>query len=130
MQPQPTSTRLSGSFREYDEEYGGEGDIEIARRLDHTDGRVAFIVEHAGDEGGPWELRIESADGRTFRGTLTIPDWGTKHPVEMVLWRAIDDDDEWLLLGTWTDEDDVEIPWSIELYADEDDDHDDDDDDD
>ncbi len=112
--------RLSGSFVEYDEEHGAEGDIDVARRLDYADGRVAFIAEYADDDGG-WELRVESSDGRSFRGTLSIPDWGTKHAVEMTLWRAPDDEAEWLLLGTWIDEDGAEIPWSISLYAAEDD---------
>jgi hypothetical protein len=117
VQPNPTSTRLSGSFIEYDEEYAGEGDIDVARRIDHPDGRVAFLMEYTDDGGGGWELRIESSDGRSFHGTLTIPDWGTKHAVAMTLWRAIDDDAEWLLLGTWTDENGAAIPWSINLYA-------------
>jgi hypothetical protein len=117
VQQNPTSTRLSGSFIEYDEEYAGEGDIDVARRIDHADGRVAFIVEYADDDDSGWELRIESSDGRSFHGTLTIPDSGTKHAVAMTLWRAIDDDAEWLLLGTWTDGNGAEIPWSINLYA-------------
>jgi hypothetical protein len=118
--PKPSSMRLSGSFVEYGEENGNEGDIEVARRLDYPDGRVAFIVEHADDDGG-WELRVESSDGRSFRGSLSIRDGGTEHAVEMTLWRAADGEAEWLLLGTWTDEDGAEIPWSLDLYVDEDD---------
>jgi hypothetical protein len=118
--PKPNAMRLAGSFVEYDEVYGGEGDIDIARRIDHPDGRVAFIVEYALDDGG-WELRVESSDGRRFHGTLSVPDWGTKHVVELSLWRAPNDDAEWLLVGTWTDEDGSAIPWTINLYIDEDD---------
>jgi len=115
-----TSTPLAGSFTVYDAEFGKEGDIEAARRIEHPDGRTAFTIEYE-DEDEQWELRIESRDGRDFRGTMSSPDWDDAYRVEMTLWQAPDDDYEWLLLGTWSDDETEEVHWSLHLYALEDD---------
>lgn len=125
MPPAP-STPLVGSFIVYDEDYGKEGDIETARRVELPDGRIAFTIEYE-DVDEAWELRIESRDGRHFRGSMSSPDWDDAYTVEMALWQAPDDEPEWLLLGTWSDGETEEVHWSITLYAEEEDDEDDDD---
>lgn len=115
----PDVLRLSGDYTVYTADYEDEGVIDDARRVTYPDGRIAFIVEHDADDDDRWELRIESRDGRSFRGRMTSPDWDVEYTVTMDLWISPDDDQEWLLLGTWTDEDEGDIAWSITLFADD-----------
>src|SRR5262245_40106214 len=100
MPPSTSATRLAGSFVVYHDELAKDGNIEIARRLVLPDGRTAFTIEYE-DIEEKWELRVESRDGRSFRGTMSSPDWDDAYTVEMTLWRAPDDEEEWLLLGTF-----------------------------
>jgi hypothetical protein len=118
MRPTPSSTPLAGSFIVYDED-GTEGDIEIAHHLELPDGRTAFTVEYE-DVDERWELRLESLDGRNFLGTMSSPDWEDAYVVEMTLWQAPDDEAEWLLLGTWSDDETAPVYWSITLFEEED----------
>jgi hypothetical protein len=127
--PSATSTPLAGSFIIYDDDYGAEGDIETARRLELPDGRIAFTIEYE-DVDEQWELRIASRDGRQFRGTMSSADWDDPYAVEMTLWQAPDDESEWLLLGTFSDEETEEIRWSITLHVDDEDEDDEDEDED
>ena len=112
-----TSSKLAGRFVVFD---GDEGIIDVAHRIIHADGRVAFTIEYI-DMYEQWELRLESAQGCSFAGKMASPDWDIAYPVRMELWRAIDDEHEWLLLGHWTDEDD-NIYWAITLWV-EDEEH-------
>ena len=90
------------------------GDVTNARRTALPRGRVTLVIEHEGSEDA-WSLRLESTDGRSFRGKLSRPGQSTKHPVAMTLWRSPNDETQWLLLGAWTDEDETEVAWAIEL---------------
>lgn len=90
------------------------GEITTARRTELPRGRVTIVVEHEGQEEA-WSLRLSSTDGRSFGGTLSRPGERTKHEVAMTLWRSPNDETQWLLFGTWTDEDETEVPWAIEL---------------
>jgi hypothetical protein len=107
------SLTLTGRFVEYGEATGG-GALASARRIGLPLGRVVLALEHEDPDDG-WSMRLSSSDGRSFLGTLRRSDGGTEHPVAMTMWRAPDDEDRWLLVGTWTDEDGGEIAWSIEL---------------
>jgi hypothetical protein len=118
---QPEVLRLAGTFVVYTADYEDEGVIENARRISHADGRVAFIIEHAAPDDR-WDLRVESSDGRRFRGRMTSPDWDVESEVTLDLWAAPDGDQEWLLIGTWTDDEDGEIDWSITLFVQDDED--------
>lgn len=90
------------------------GEVTSARRTELPHGRITLVVEHEGSEEA-WNVRLSSLDGRSFRGTMSRPGLSSKHPVAMTLWRSPSDETQWLLLGTWTDEDDTEVPWAIEL---------------
>lgn len=105
--------QVVGRFVEYGEP-GAMGDVTTARRMELPRGKVSFVVEHEGPEEG-WSLRLSSKDGRSFTGTVSRPGQSTQHEVEMTLWRSPNDETQWLLLGSWIDEDDTEVPWAIEL---------------
>jgi hypothetical protein len=120
MSPQdrPESVvRLAGSYKMYDtEDYEDGGVIDNARMVRHSDGRVSIIIEQVtADER--WDLRLESTTGRSFRGHMTSPDWDVQYPASLELWVAPDDEQDWLLLGTWTNEAGEQISWSINLFA-------------
>jgi hypothetical protein len=53
---------------------------------------------------------------------MTSPEWDVEYPVSLDLWAAPDGEREWLLLGTWTDDEDGEIDWSIALFVEDDED--------
>lgn len=117
----PSTRALAGSFID-DFPRGIPKPIERAHRIDHADGRVAFLVEFADSEEA-WELRLDPARGRELTGRLTFRGYPDPCPVRMEMWRAVDDDDEWLLLGTWTDHAEGETTgWAITLFADDQDD--------
>lgn len=92
-----------------------QGELTSARRIELVPGRVTFVAENRRSDDEGWSLRIASTDGRSFRGMLSRQSVGTQHSVSMTLWQSPSDDSQWLLLGTWTDDDGTELPWSIEL---------------
>jgi hypothetical protein len=117
----PEVLRLAGTYVVYTAEHEDEGVIENARRVRHPDGRIALIIEQTAPDDR-WDLRVESSDGRRFRGRMTSPEWDVEYPVSLDLWAAPDGEREWLLLGTWTDDEDGEIDWSIALFVEDDED--------
>jgi hypothetical protein len=111
----PSSVALEGRFQVFD---GEDGQIDNVRRIEHPDGRVSFIIEYAGvDER--WELRVDSPDGRSFRGAMRSPDWEIEYTVSLELWQAPGGEQEWLLLGAYEHDDEGRVDWAITLWADE-----------
>lgn len=106
---------LAGHFHEFD---GEERSIEVARRIEHPDGHSTIIVEYS-DVDEEWEMRLESRDGRLFSGMMKSPEWDLEYSVRMELWRATDDEFEWLLLGVYGSEGEGETDWAINLWEEE-----------
>jgi hypothetical protein len=126
----PSSQRLVGTYRAYDrvsdeEELdedsvfaGYELDIPDARRIELSDGRVAFVFEGVVDGELEWECRLESRGpgSRRFIGAMRSPSQ-PDYPLDTILWVS-PDGDEWLLLGSYVDPDDgerIEVALEFEL---------------
>jgi hypothetical protein len=75
--------------------------ITSARRLVFPDGQVEFVLAGTA-EGTPWSLHLRPR-GREFAGEWRYAGEGDGYPVVMRLYRAVEDEPEWLLLGTWSD---------------------------
>lgn len=127
----PATDLLAGYFRVFDEEYDS-GDIDTGHRIVHHDGRSTFLVEFMEDDSLV-EVRLESKDGRRYRGTMWSVDWDVEYNVQMKLWVSPERDRQWMLLGSWEDPEEGAIDWAITLFPDPnlesglDDDDDDDD---
>ncbi len=136
----PSSQRLVGTYRALDRVYDDEEldedsvfvgydlDIPDARRIELTDGRVAFVLEGIVDGELEWECRLESQGpgSRRFLGAMRSPGQ-PDYPLDTTLWVS-PDGDEWLLLGSYIDPDDGErVEVALELELDRGDDDDDDD---
>ena len=72
----PKTTQLAGSYDELNADDPANTDIELAVRVDHTDGRVEFLV-HETTADYPWEARLTARPGsREFRGRMWSNEWG------------------------------------------------------
>jgi hypothetical protein len=96
-----TTTRreeLDGFWSDYSVETI-DAPLTSARRLIFADGHEEFLIASTA-EGTPWSLRLRPR-GREFVGSYRFDGEDDDYPVVMRLYRAVEHDPEWLLLGTW-----------------------------
>jgi hypothetical protein len=122
----PEVITMAGYYQELAEE-GEYAQIELARWIEHDDGRVEIVV-HDTELDYPWEARLSAEPrSRVFRGQMWSTQWDGRYELEAELWLSPDeDDDEILLLGTFSSEDEAPIDFKIVLYEEDEEDEEDD----
>lgn len=109
----PTREDLDGFWSDYTVETI-DAPITSACRLSFGDGHHEFVIAGTA-EGTPWTLRLRPR-GREFFGIYRYAGESDDYPVVMRLYRAVEDDPEWMFLGTWENPGYQKTYISITLY--------------
>ncbi len=83
-------------------------------------GREEFILRGKSKDG-PWSLQLQRKHDE-FAGDWVYDGATARCSVVMHLYRAAYGEDEWILLGTWTEPGAEPAHWSIRLWPDDPDD--------